>query len=442
MPIYKYKANDKYGINFVGKMNASNTAEVIDRLKRKNIIPIKIEQINTKRVNVRRKEQRNAKRKDLTYRVGAQNIPTNFVKRITVDFSKVNARDVIVFTQNLYALKKADFNNVHALSTLLQVTENANLALIVEDILNGVEAGQNMYTIMEYYPDIFPPAYVGIIKAGELSGSLVNALEQARLYLETSSKLKNRLRSILVPNIIQFVAIITLLFAGIIFVTPQIDKIYESFGLMDNLPPATQAFTEFVAYLGEIWYIIVAALVAIAVLMLLYIRTMEGRFKFDYFKYKMPVFGGLILMIDLRKFLNSLKLNLANGMRLQESLELSKSVVKNTVFLSILESAKSNLIRGDNWVEPFERVGMFPSMVTEMLKMGMDTDLTEMVGKIEEYLEMDIDRKIEKTVKVLPEISYALVGIVLIAFVIIIMVPIMEVYMGSFLFDAYFPNGF
>lgn len=155
----------------------------------------------------------------------------------------------------------------------------------------------------------------------------------------------------------------------------------------------------------------------------------------------MPVFGQLVLMIDLRKFLNSLKLNLANGMRLQEALDLSKSVVKNTVFLSILESAKNNLIRGDNWVEPFERAEVFPSMVTEMLKMGMDTDLTEMVGKIEEYIEMDIDRKLEKTIKVLPEISYAFVGVVLVVFVIVIMVPLMEVYMGSFLFDAYLPNG-
>ena len=359
------------------------------------------------------------------------------MNKVDINFSKVNVRDVIVFTQNLYSLKKADFNNVHALSTLLQATDNANLALIVEDMLNGVEAGQYMYSIMELYPDVFPPGYVGIIKAGELSGSLVNSLEQARIYLESTSKLKQKLRSILVPNITQFVAIIVLLIAGVIFVTPQIDKIYQSFGLTGKLPPATVAFTNFVEYIGSIWYIIVGAIVAVLVLILLYIRTMEGRFKFDLFKYKMPVFGDLIVLIDLKKFVNALKLNLLNGMRLQEALELSKEVVKNTVFLSIVETAKNNLINGDNWVEPFERVGIFPSMVTEMFKMGMDTDITEMVGKIEEYSEMDIDRKMENTIRVLPEISYSLVGIVLIAFVVIIMVPLMEVYMGSFLFEAY-----
>lgn len=439
MPIYKYKANDKYGITFAGKMNASNTTEVIDRLKRKKIMPVKIEQIKISRAKARKKEAKKlaSTRKQLSYRLGADRVKSTFGNKVNINFSKANVRDVIVFTQNLYSLKRADFNNVHALSTLLQATDNANLALIVEDILNGVEAGQYMYSVMELYPDVFPPAYVGIIKAGELSGSLVNSLEQARIYLESTTKLKQKLRSILVPNIAQFVAIIVLLIAGVIFVTPQIDKIYQSFGLSGKLPPATVAFTNFVEYVGSIWYIIVGAIVAVIVLIILYIRTMEGRFKFDLFKYKMPVFGDLIVLIDLKKFVNALKLNLLNGMRLQEALDLSKEVVKNTVFLSIVETSKNNLINGDNWVEPFERVGIFPSMVTEMFKMGMDTDITEMVGKIEEYSEMDIDRKMENTIRVLPEISYSLVGIVLIAFVVIIMVPLMEVYMGSFLFEAY-----
>lgn len=439
MPIYRYKANDKYGITFAGKMNASNTTEVIDRLKRKKIMPVKIEQIRVSKTKSRKADVKRLAntRKQLSYRVGADKVKNAFMSKVEINFSKVNVRDVIVFTQNLYSLKKADFNNVHALSTLLQATENANLALIVEDILSGVEAGQYMYSIMELYPDVFPPGYVGIVKAGELSGSLVNSLEQARVYLESTTKLKQKLRSILVPNIAQFVAIIVLLIAGVIFVTPQIDKIYQSFGLIGKLPPATVAFTNFVEYLGTIWYLIVISIVAVVVLVLLYIRTMEGRFKFDLFKYKMPVFGDLIVLIDLKKFVNALKLNLLNGMRLQEALDLSKEVVKNTVFLSIVETSKNNLINGDNWVEPFERVGIFPTMVTEMFKMGMDTDITEMVAKIEEYSEMDIDRKMENTIRVLPEISYSLVGIVLIAFVIIIMVPLMEVYMGSFLFEAY-----
>ena len=58
-------------------------------------------------------------------------------------------------------------------------------------------------------------------------------------------------------------------------------------------------------------------------------------------------------------------------------------------------------------------------------------------GKLVEYMEFDINVSIEKITTVLPQVMYAIVGVVLIFFVIVVMVPFIEVYMGNFLFDAY-----
>ena len=57
---------------------------------------------------------------------------------------KPSSRDIRVFTQNFYLLKKANFNNIHALSTVIQTTENPRLKIILEDILAGVE-GRRIY---------------------------------------------------------------------------------------------------------------------------------------------------------------------------------------------------------------------------------------------------------------------------------------------------------
>ena len=38
-------------------------------------------------------------------------------------------------------------------------------------------------------------------------------------------------------------------------------------------------------------------------------------------------------------------------------------------------------------------------MITEMLKIGMQTDLTEMMEKLVEYMQIDIDNTIEKIMK-------------------------------------------
>lgn len=132
-----------------------------------------------------------------------------------------------------------------------------------------------------------------------------------------------------------------------------------------------------------------------------------------------------------------MQLNLANNAKLQDAMEVSKGTVKNYVILSIVESSQDNLQQGVSWVEPFEALSNMPSMVLEMLRIGMETDIVEMIDKIVEYIQDDINITIERTVKVLPEVSTAIMGIVMIAFVVIVLTPIMQVYMGSFLFDAY-----
>ena len=88
---------------------------------------------------------------------------------IQLGAQKITRRDIVVFTQNFYLLKKANFNNVHALSTIIETTENTSLKAVLEDILLGVEAGDYMYVTMEYYSNVFPPIYINMIKVGELS---------------------------------------------------------------------------------------------------------------------------------------------------------------------------------------------------------------------------------------------------------------------------------
>ena len=135
--------------------------------------------------------------------------------------------------------------------------------------------------------------------------------------------------------------------------------------------------------------------------------------------------------------MRAMLLNLENGMRIQESLEVSKNVVKNYVMLSMIETSINNILVGSSWIEPFEQSGLTTPMQTEMLKIGMQTDLTEMIRKLVEYMQIDIDNIMNKIMKALPQVVYVIVGVVLIFFVLVVLVPCVQVYMGNFLFSAY-----
>ena len=184
------------------------------------------------------------------------------------------------------------------------------------------------------------------------------------------------------------------------------------------------------------WYIPVIIIGGIVAIVFAYVNTPKGKYNYHYFKYKMPVFGKLIYAMDFSRFMRAMLLNLENGMRIQDSLEVSKAVVKNYVLLSIIETAINNILIGASWIEPFENSGLSSSMQTEMLKIGMQTDLAEMMRKLVEYMEMDIDNLMQKVMSVLPQIVYSIVGVFLIFLVLVIIVPCVQFYMGDWIFDS------
>ena len=220
------------------------------------------------------------------------------------------------------------------------------------------------------------------------------------------------------------------------FTKTAIQNVYDSVGTKDTLPAITLWFSDFINGLIAHWYIPVILIAGIVSGIIFYIRTPKGKYKYHYFKYTMPIFGRLIYSLDFMRFIKAMLLNLNNGMRIQDALEVSKNVVNNYVFLSIVETAINNILIGRSWIEPFEKSGLSTSMETEMLKIGMQTDLSEMMAKLVDYMEIDINNTLDKIMKVLPEVSYSIVGVVLIFFVLVILVPMIQVYMGTFLFSA------
>ncbi len=446
MPEYIYRAVTKQGQVVRNRVEETSKNNLIKKLKHNDLLPIEVVQVSyssrkvkTVRRNVIDIDDVMKTANSASIFQGNAKVKPTTKEKINLLLStgqKITTRDIIIFTQNFYLLKKANFNNIHALGTIINSTENLSLRGILEDILAGVEAGEYMYTTMEYYSNVFPYIYINMIRVGELSGSLTNSLEQAVKYLEDTSTRTRKIKSIVLPNVGQFVAILVLLIIGTLFVLPQIQNVFNQMGGGTQLPGITLWFMDFLDLAMKYWYIPTGIIAAIVGGIIAYINTPKGKYNWHLFKYKSPVFGRLIFGIDFSRLMRAMLLNLQNGMRIQEALEVSKSVVKNYVMLSIIETSINNLLMGGSWIEPFENSGLCSSMEIEMLKIGMQTDLSEMMEKLLDYMDVDIQNSLDRLMKVLPEISYLFVGILLIFLVVVVLVPCITLYMGDWLLEG------
>ena len=234
MPVFAYKAVTESGLVVKNKIEETNKHAVVQRLKRNNLMPISIVPVRGLILNSKKQKKERKNVTDISQimkNVNTANIMNQDTKKFTLKEKimislnanqKVTTRDLLIFTENFYLLKKANFNNIHALNTIIQSTENWTFKGILEDILSGLEAGENMYTTMEYYSNVFPYIYINMVKVGELSGSLEQSLSQAVKYLEDSDDLNRRVRKMIIPNAALVILLLILLVVGTKFGIPVV----------------------------------------------------------------------------------------------------------------------------------------------------------------------------------------------------------------------------
>ena len=155
MPTFVYKAMTANGQIVKNRIEDSSKVSCIKKLKRNGLIPISVTQTIKLEREVKRKNigQKNQNRQQSQLEIYTQARDSNLLDTKKSDNQKINTvnsvimytqritiKDVKIFTQNFYLLKKANFNNVHALSTVIESTENPKFRLVLEDILLGVEA--------------------------------------------------------------------------------------------------------------------------------------------------------------------------------------------------------------------------------------------------------------------------------------------------------------
>ena len=132
MAVYIYKAMTKSGMIVRNRVESPTKQNLVKILKNNGMLPISIDKMpyGQKKQKVKKKKNvadMNEFMKNInTTEIVKENEPST-KEKIRMYFArskKITPRDLVVFTQNFYLLKKANFNNIHALRTIISSTEN------------------------------------------------------------------------------------------------------------------------------------------------------------------------------------------------------------------------------------------------------------------------------------------------------------------------------
>ena len=290
-----------------------------------------------------------------------------------------------------------------------------------------------MYKTMEEYTDIFPLIYINFIKTGELTNTLEESLKHAITYLEDEEKIKNKINNTIIPNVLMFLGVIAFVFITLLIGVPNVQKVIVSNGGIGSLPKTTLTISIILGGFVQYWYVFIIIIAVMLCIIIRYIHTQEGREDLDNLKYTNPLCGKTLYLLDFTRVIKTVYLNLKNNMRIQDALEISKNVTTNVQMHNTIEKAINNIYFGKSWLEPFEEEKMLSSLSIELLKKGFRGKAIDIIDRTINHLDSEIEDSINRLLKRLLEISYIIIGISLILFILLVVIPYLQIYLGELL---------
>lgn len=306
---------------------------------------------------------------------------------------KVKPRDLMLFTRELATLLNAGLPLDRSLHSLGALTENETLKTVVAEILSGVQEGQSLSKALAEKPEVFPPLFVNMIRAGEAGGMVETVLERLADYLERNQKVRDEVRSALSYPIILAVVASAAITILLVYVLPQFATLFDEMGAA--MPASTQFVMSASDLLQRYWWLGAIIIAGIVLGLRRFRQTPSGQFRWDTWVLATPKVGDLTRKIQVARFARTLGTMLQGGVPLIRSLEIVRAVVANSVINAAVEVVQREVSEGKGLSGPLESGGVFPPLAIQMVSVGEDTgQLDEMLLVVAEHYDREVTNSV------------------------------------------------
>lgn len=325
--------------------------------------------------------------------VSVEEVKTGFsfnMDAINVWLAHVKTQELIVFAHNLSAMMKAGLSLSRGIIILERQTKNKAFKVTLKTLIDEISRGSTLSAGMAKFPKVFSPVFVSMVRAGEESGGLSDALLVVGDQLEKSYLLKKKIKGAMIyPSVV----ISTLIVIGVLmfmFVVPTLAATFKE--LNTELPTSTKVIIWLSDFLSNhlLLGILVVASVALAFVSIL--RTKPGRRAFETVLFRLPVVGGLVRQSNAATTTRTLSSLLSSGVDMIEAISITKDVLQNSYYKEIMTLASERVQKGIPLSSVFSGTDIYPILVGDMVEVGEETGkLSEMLLNVALFYENEVD---------------------------------------------------
>jgi type IV pilus assembly protein PilC len=320
--------------------------------------------------------------------------------------------DVAVMTFHLAMLLGAGLPLSQALGALAEQTEDAWLRAVVDELTRDIAEGRSLSDALGRRPDLFGQVYVGMVRNGELTGRLDEALGRLAEYMDRDLEIRKKIReALLYPAIVLSVAACVLA-VFLTFIIPAFDRVYKSAGaslplVTRTLMAASRSFRAGLPFAAAAGVIVILPPSRRLLRAALAVRLQR-------LVLRLPRVGALAKSALLSRFARALGIMLRSGVPIVSALDVAGAVVGLPDFGSVVDRLKRQITEGHRFADAMRETGWFTPMIIQMTSLGEESGrLDVMLDRAASVLERDFDLQMRRFFTLLePALTLVVGGIV------------------------------
>ncbi len=394
---FDYKVRDQAGNLIEGKLEGDSLPLVVGRLREMGYLPVSV-----------------------TPAAGA-GLRTEIVIPGFTD--RVKPKEVAVFTRQFATMVDSGLSINRSLAVLAGQVENKYFAEDLRQVREDVESGSSLSTALAKHPKVFDKLYVAMIQAGEVGGSIDVVLRNIATQMEKQVELNRKIRGAMTYPIVVITVIGILFLVMMTVIVPIFQNLFKS--LNGTLPLPTRILITISNTLLS-WKVLVVAAVIVAGIFAFrhWIKTEAGRFSWDGFKLRIPIFGPLAHKAAMARFSATLSSLLSAGVPALEALDITGAAAGNEVVNKAVLDIKSAIREGRPFAFAMRQKDIFPELVVQMVEVGEQTGaLDEMLLRVADFYRGEVDQTVDNLTSILEPMLIVIMGLVVGSIIISLYLP-------------------
>ncbi|HUB44310.1 MAG TPA: type II secretion system F family protein [Acetobacteraceae bacterium] len=344
MPAFRYRAIGPTGDIQTGVTDAATQADVVAWLQRQGSIPMRAEPAGQD-----------------SWFAGLWHAEFSFG-------GGLRRGEVATIMRELSMMLTAGQDLDRALRFLDETAPNARVRTIVAGLRDSVRDGKPLALALSNYPRAFSRLQIALVRAGEASGRLADALAHLADLLERQQRLASSVTSALIYPALLVVAAVSAVTLLLTRVVPEFVPLFQQSGA--TLPESTQFLISAGAFVSQYGALCLLALLLLIVLLRAVLRAPQPRLATDRLLLRLPLVGTLLREIQAARFTRMLGTLLSNGVPLIAALGIVREAVANLAVLAALDRAAASARAGAGLAAPLQEARVFPLRTTHLLLLG------------------------------------------------------------------------